>query len=187
MFILNRPLFDNMASKIYYLLIVLLLGILLTSGCTSSDHQSSTVTQIKTTTTVSNINQDFSSMALTINDLPSGWMTSGEPTKSATNYGANFIYVGQSMAIPLAFEITKYPSVNNAKTTFSQMKSNITTVRVDSLNIGDEGFGYQDFVNSEVTFRRGNLIISISTTSSPAVKISLLQPYAELVNSRIKG
>jgi len=185
-----------MVSKIYILLSVVILGILLTAGCTSMDDQSSAVTQSitkapsatsKTTTTVSNINQDFSSMALTINDLPNGWMTSGEPTKNATFFEANFVYIGGSTGIPMAFTITKYPSVNNAKTAFSQMKSAITTVRVDSLNIGDEGFGYQNVADSEVKFRRGNLIISISAISYPAVKISLLQPYAELVNSRIKG
>ena len=185
-------------KKILVILLICLIGMgfVFISGCTSTDNQASTVTTsiikspstpVKTTTTVSNINQDFSSMALTINDLPHGWMTSGDPTKNATMYQADFVYIGGSTGIPLTFTINKYPSVNNAKTTFSQMKSAITNVRVDSLYIGDEGFGYQGVANSAVSFRHSNLIISISTFAYPPIKISDLQPYGELVNSRIKG
>ena len=172
------------------------MGFVFVSGCTSSNDQSSTVTKsitkspsasVKTTTTVSNINQDFSSMALTMNDLPNGWITSGDPTKNATMYEAKFVYVGGSSGVPLTFTISKYPSVDGAKIKFSQMKSEITNVRVDSLNVGDEGFGYQGVAVTQVSFRHGNLIVSLSAMAYPAYKVSDLQPYAKIVDSRIKG
>jgi hypothetical protein len=89
------------------------------------------------------INQDFSSMALTINDLPQGWITEGNPTQNATMYRSTFVLLGGSRGIPLTFTMTKYSSATEAETTFNQQKSAITNVRVDSLNIGDEGFDYQ--------------------------------------------
>ena len=105
-------------KKILVILLICLIGMgfVFISGCTSTDNQASTVTTsiikspstpVKTTTTVSNINQDFSSMALTINDLPHGWMTSGDPTKNATMYQADFVYSGGSTGIPLTFTINK--------------------------------------------------------------------------------
>ena len=184
-------------KKILVALLICLIGIgfVIVSGCSSTNSQSSGTistsksqsTPVKTTTTAGNINQDFSSMALTINDLPHGWMTSGDPTINATRYESKFVYIRGSTGVPLTFTITKYPSVNNAKTIFSQMKSAITNVRVDSLDIGDEGLGYQEVANSAVSFRHSNLIISISTIAYPPIEISNLQPYAELVDSRING
>jgi len=142
-----------------------------------------TVTQPET------INQDFSSMALTINDLPQGSTEYGTPTQNTTTYQAKFVYKSGSTGVPLTFTITKYPSVTDAETTFNQQKSGIAkNMSVTSLTIGDEGFNFQFWSFNVVTFRHGDLIVTLYTyqVMEPVVQVNL-QPYAELVNSRITG
>lgn len=181
-------------SLVFLSICLIGIGFVIVSGCTSTNTQSSVATYtsnsqsfpVKTTIAESNINQDFSSMALTINDLPHGWMTSGDPTKNTTRYEQSFIYIGGSSGVPLTFTISKYSTVEGAKTAFQQMKSGITNVRVDALAVGNEGFGYQQVAYSDVTFRRGNLLISFDTVSYPPIDINNIYPLAKIVDARIK-
>lgn len=172
----------------------MIITILLVCGCTSTKVQSSTtqssITYSPTVTTKTpvpekNINQDFSSIALTISDLPRGWMTSGTPIKNETMYQSEFLYIGSTWPIQLTFTLKKYSTVDDAKNIFQQEKSETTDVRVNALDIGKEGFGYEAGQFTGVVVRNGNLIISFSSQAYPPVKINDLSPYARLVNSRI--
>lgn len=133
--------------------------------------------------------KDLSSIALTINDLPHGWITGESPNVTQTQYNSKFYYVGssRSVGIPLYFEIKAYSSTEEAKNAYNGGKSEITRVRLDSVDIGNEGYAYQEVAFTYVIFRSANLIISFSTYAYPPIPTTDLIPLAKIVNGRING
>lgn len=133
--------------------------------------------------------KDLSSIALTINDLPHGWITGESPNVTQTQYNSKFYYVGgsRSVGIPLYFEIKAYSSFEEAKDAYNEGKSEITRVRVDPVDIGNEGYAYQEVAFTHVIFRSANLIISISSYAYPPLPTTDLIPLAKIVNERING
>lgn len=175
---------------------LIVIALVFICGCSSSSatHSSSSISQPITTspTTVvpqpeTVVTKDFETMALTINDLPHGWIKSGAPTTTDTTYEMEFVNPGGSNGVLLTFSIDRYATIDKAKKDFDLRKSKVTEVKVDALSIGDEGFGYQEPACTSAVFRNRNLIVSVSTNTYPAYSISVLQPYAKLVNSRINA
>jgi hypothetical protein len=158
------------------------------TSITNSDSQFTTTATTRITSDSSDkiITKSFSEFALTINDLPNGWMANGAPTVTENGYQSSFMNINTgSNAVTLTFSTTKYPTVDEAKTVYANQKSQVTDVKVNPINAGNEGFAYQDIVDTHAIFRKGNLIISISTTHYPSVPVSYLTPYAQLVSNRI--
>jgi len=159
---------------------------------TTNSYDKFTTATTTTTTRITSespdeiITKSFSEFALTINDLPNGWMGNGAPTVTENGYDSSFVNINSgSNAITLTFSTIKYPTVDEAKIAYASKKSQITDIKVNSINAGNEGFAYQDIVDTYAIFRKGNLIISISTAHFPSVPASYLTPYAQLVSNRI--
>jgi len=130
--------------------------------------------------------QDLNSMTLTINDFPSGWIRSdAEETKDA--YSAKFFTASENNGALVEQTITRYPGIEEARLEFTTERAQVTDVAVESVNLGNEGFGYID-VSSVVIFRRGNIIIKIEETrNEDQVNPTLdnAKKYAEIVAKRI--
>jgi len=152
---------------------------IISAGCTSSSSDTPRITQPKPAPVVTNVNKDLSSIALTINDLPHGWLGSEKPVFNETHYSAKFVNIGGSVGVVLYFDIIRLDSVDLAKASFSAAKSDITDTRVDALSIGDEAFGFQRISLTSVVFRKANLIITISTETYPPYSIYQLQSFAK--------
>lgn len=176
------------------LVFLIVIASVLMCGCSSSSttHSSSSGSQLTTmspTTAVPQIEtvvtKDLETVALTINDLPHGWIKSGAPTTTGTGYEMVFVNPSGPNGVALTVLIDRYATIDEASEDFTLQKSKITEVRVDTLNLGDEGFGYQEPAYTSVVFRNRNLIVSLSTNTYPAYSISALQPYAKLMNNRI--
>ncbi len=167
----------------------LLLGMILIfatlfAGC-SDQYSSSMATPTPPVDVM--ISKNFSTIVLPVNDLPYNCIVQGEPTISENEYTSTIVYIGGSTDIPLTFKIKRYPTVDQAKSEFIQKKNSITDVRVDNLNIGREGFGYQRVADTYVIFRNANLIVSFNVYAYPAISIDQLVPYAIKINQRIEA
>jgi hypothetical protein len=113
-------------------------------------------------------------------------MVQGTPIVTDDQYVAEFLNINTgSTAVKLNFSITKYPTVDKAKKEYISKKSQVTNVKVNPITAGNEGFAYQGIVDTSAIFRKGNLIVSISTTYYPAVPIAYVTPYADKISSRI--
>jgi hypothetical protein len=180
------------------ILLIVISAIFSAIGSNSSNHSSASPTstansysQSTTTRAISDsseqiVSKSFSEIALTINDLPNGWMVQGTPIVTDDQYVAEFLNINVgSTAIKLNFSITKYPTIDKAKKEYISKKSQVTNVKVNPITAGDEGFAYQDIVDTSAIFRKGNLIVSISTTYYPAVPIAYVTPYADKISNRI--
>ena len=175
------------------LVFFVVLTLVLACGCSSSSKTDSSspnsppMTQPPTTTvsqTETVVTKDFERMALTINDLPHGWIKEGNPVITDTKHEAKFIYPS-SNAVVLTVSIERYATIDAAKEELNLRKNKVTEVRVDTLKIGNEGFGFQQPAYTSVVFRNRNIIVSVNTNTYPAYSINTLQPYAKLINNRI--
>lgn len=175
------------------LVFLVVLTLVLVCGCSSSSETYSSspnfppATQPPTTTvsqTETVVTKDFEKMALTINDLPHGWIKEGTPVVTDTKYEAEFIYPS-SNAVLLTVSMERYATIDAAKEELNLRKNKVTEVRVDTLKIGNEGFGFQQLAYTSVVFRNRNIIVSVNTNTYPAYSIYTLQPYAKLINERI--
>lgn len=175
------------------LVFLVVLTLVLVCGCSSSSETYSSspnfppATQPPTTTvsqTETVVTKDFEKMALTINDLPHGWIKEGTPVVTDTKHEAKFIYPS-SNAVLLTVSMERYATIDAAKEELNLRKNKVTEVRVDTLKIGNEGFGFQQPAYTSVVFRNRNIIVSVNTNTYPAYSIYTLQPYAKLINERI--
>lgn len=158
------------------------------TSTTNSYDQFTTTTTTRITSDSSDkiITKSFSEFALTINDLPNGWMVNTASNVTDNGYDSSFMNINTgSNAVTLTFSISKYPSVDEAKKAYASKKSQVTDVKINSINAGNEGFAYQEIVDTHAIFRKGNLIISISTAHYPSVPVSYVIPYAQMVSNRI--
>ena len=136
------------------------------------------------------ITTDLSAMALTINDLPTGWTVSQPAAIKNGNFSVNFMRVSGFSGNFVYLDIFKYPTVESAKTAYQSDKAQITKYKVESVYLGNEGYGYVDNQASNVVFRKGNIIVktlysesSIGGFSSD-LSISDSKDYAKIVADR---
>lgn len=106
------------------------------------------------------ITQDLSLVALTINDLPSGWVvqrSGGTPNQ----YLADFV---ESSSLNYGFvtlDIRRYTTIDTAKREYYSLIARSPNVRTEAINLGNEGFGYIYSDEAVIIFRRGNVIVKI--------------------------
>jgi len=134
------------------------------------------------------ITQDLSSMALTLNDLPSGWV-SGEAGYTGDIYSAQFFTDSGNSEALVEQTITRYPGIEEAKLELNTERSRATDITIETINLGNEGFGFIDVNYVMVIFRRGNIIVKIEDTRTeyqvnPTTNNA--KNYAEIVTKRIK-
>jgi hypothetical protein len=134
------------------------------------------------------ITQDLSSIALTLNDLPSGWI-SVEAGDTGDAYSAQFFTGSGNSEALVEQTITRYSGIEQAKQELNSERLRATDVTVESIKLGNEGFGYIDVNYVMVIFRRGNIIVKIEDTRTEYQvnpTINNAKNYAEIVAKRIK-
>lgn len=174
-------------SLIRIFIIFSIIGAVLCSGCTSTNSGMSKSSQSQIKPVVTIVNKDFSSIALTINDLPHGWLAPEKPLMNESVYFARFVKIDGSVGVPLTVIIMRENSVETAKNAFSSSKNSITDTRVDSLAIGDEAYGFQRISQTFVTFRKANLIVMINTETYPPYPIYQLESFAKIIDNKISS
>ncbi len=137
--------------------------------------------------------QDLSSMALTINDFPTGWQTNGAAVNTDDNtHSSRFIKIVGLTPYVVYLDITRYPTVDQAKTEYISKNTEITRFKVESVYLGNEGFGYVNDDSSIIIFRKGNIIVRTQYGvggfggSFSSLSISDAKEYAKIVADRIK-
>ncbi len=170
----------------FFLLILIIFGYFAShpgavNGSSSSGSSSETV-----------ITNSPASMALTINDLPTGWKVLSEPKTTGNSYNSEFVQVqGISSAYTVYQTIQENSSIADAVTSYDQTKAKVTDYKVESVNEGDEGFGYVSEDSAYVIFRKANVIVTIQYGEGGigslynTLSISDAQPYADIVASRM--
>jgi len=134
------------------------------------------------------ITQDLSSMALTLNDLPSGW-TSVEAGDTGDAYSAQFFTGSENSEALVEQTIIRYTGIDEAKHELNAERAQATDVTAETIKLGNEGFGYMDVNYVMVIFRRGNIIVKIEDTRTEYQDnptINNAKNYAEIVAKRIK-
>lgn len=133
----------------------------------------------------------MSSIALTINDLPTGWKTFGDAEISKEKYSSKFVRVEGLTPYFVYLDITRNSTIDQAKTEYTSKRAEITQYKVESVNIGDEGFGYVTEGSSIVEFRKGNIIVRTQYGvggfggSFSSLSINDAKTYADIVAGRI--
>lgn len=134
------------------------------------------------------ITQDLSSMVLTLNDLPPGWVSNAAGgTEDA--YSAQFFTGSENSEALVEQTITRYPSIEEAKLELNSERAQAMDITIETINLGNEGFGYIDINYVMVIFRRGNIIVKIEDTRTDYQvnpTINNAKNYAEIVAKRIK-
>ena len=133
------------------------------------------------------ITQDLDSMTLTLDDLPPGWM-SGEAEGTADVYSAQFFIASGNSEGLVEQTITRFPGIEEAKLELNSERAQATDLTIETLNLGNEGFGYIDVNYVMVIFRRGNVIVKIEDTrtdyqDNPTMNNA--KNYAEITAKRI--
>ena len=134
------------------------------------------------------ITQDLSSLSLTLNDFPLDWL-SGEAGGTTDVFTAQFFSGSENSDALVEQTVTRYPGIEEAKLEFTSERDQVTGITPETLNIGNEGFGYIDVNYVMVLFRRGNVIVKIEDTRTEYQDnptISNAKKYAEIVAQRFR-
>ena len=134
------------------------------------------------------VTQDLSSMAFTIDDLSSGWITrssSGTPNQ----YSADFVKSSSSDYGVLMLDIRRYSTIDSARREYYSQIARSPNVKTEAVNLGSEGFGYIYSDKAVIIFRKGNVIIKIEEGRTDYLIHPTLEnakDYASIVADRIQ-
>ena len=134
------------------------------------------------------VTQDLGSIALTLNDLPPGWV-SGDPGGTGDVYSTQFFFGSDNSEGLVEQTITRFADIEDAKLELKTKREQATGVTIETINLGNGGFGYIDVNYVMVIFRRGNVIVKIEDTRTEYQvnpTINNAKNYAEIVAKRIK-
>ncbi|GEM_PF-4688204 len=132
--------------------------------------------------------QDLSTMSLTLDDFPSGWI-SGDAVSTEDAFSAQFFSSSMNSEALVEQTVTRYPGIEEARLELKTERSLVTDVPLETITLGNEGFGYIDVNYVMVIFRRGNIIVKIEDTrteyqDSPTIQNA--KNFAEIVAKRIE-
>jgi ribosomal protein L37E len=134
------------------------------------------------------ITQDMDSITLKLSDLPSGWM-SGDAGGTDDAYSAQFFTSSENSEALVEETITRFPGIEEAKLELNSEREQVTGVTVETINLGNGGFGFIDVNYVMVIFRRGNIIVKIEDTRTEYQEnptMNNAKNYAEIVAGRIR-
>ena len=137
-----------------------------------------------TTPTVALITKAPSEMVLTIDDLPTGWAVSSSGGNE-TQYKSSFDKKGYGGWMFIDCYVRRYSTIETAEQAFSESKEKCSDYKLESMHLGDESFGYQYAEESEVVFRKGNVVVTIEyyrEYGSPS--LSDTKNFAEIVEKK---
>jgi hypothetical protein len=134
------------------------------------------------------ITQDLDTITLTLIDLPSGWM-SGDATGTEDAYSAQFFTSSENSEALVEETITRFPGIEEARLELNSEREQVPGLPVETINLGNGGFGYIDVNYVMVIFRRGNIIVKIEDTRTEYQENPTMdnaKNYAQIVAGRIK-
>ena len=134
------------------------------------------------------ITQDLDSITLTLSDFPSGWM-SGDTGGTEDAYFAQFFTSSENSESLVEETITRFPGTEEARLELNAEKEQVSGLPVETINLGNGGFGYIDVNYVMVIFRRGNIIVKIEDTRTEYQEnptMNNAKNYAQIVADRIK-
>ena len=134
------------------------------------------------------ITQDLDSITLTLIDLPSGWM-SGDAMGTEDAYSAQFFTSSENSEALVEETITRFPGIEEARLELNSEREQVSGLPVETINLGNGGFGYIDVNYVMVIFRRGNIIVKIEDTRTEYQEnptMNNAKNYAQIVAGRIK-
>ena len=134
------------------------------------------------------ISQDLSSMALTINDFPQGWIVRGGGD-TGNAYSAQFEKSSEESPALVELNITRYGSTDTARQQFTSLRAQASGFDIETINLGNEGFGFIDVDYVVVIFRKENIVVTIEDTRSEYqfdTTINNAKNYAQIIANRIR-
>ncbi|MDD1701295.1 MAG: zinc ribbon domain-containing protein [Methanoregula sp.] len=134
------------------------------------------------------ISQDLSSMALTINDLPQGWISRGG-SDTGNAYSAQFEKMSEESPALVELNIARYGSTDASRQQFTSLRAQASGFDIETLNLGNEGFGFIDVDYVVVIFRKENIVVTIEDTRYEYqfdTTINNAKNYAQIVANRIQ-
>jgi hypothetical protein len=127
-----------------------------------------------------------SEIALTINDLPEGWLRREKDSYKDEHYLVTFSreMFGTDY---LDCEVTKYRNISDAKIAFKSEKEYYAgKIKIRSLDSGDEGFEWNYHHECGALFRKANIIVGMyfeSQYGTPELKH--IKKYVGIVEKKI--
>lgn len=173
---------------VIFAIIVGLVGLVVVAGMLANIPSGSSAFQSSSGTIVT---KPLNSMALTINDFPTGWRTYGSPTSTADYYQSNFLKLQMMTPYTVYQTIYRNATVTDAQNFYNTEESSIKEYRVDSVNIGDAGFDYITQDSIYIIFREDNIVVKVQygiggfVPDSSLLSIDDAKQYAEIIANRI--
>lgn len=131
-----------------------------------------------------------SEIALSINDMPEGWMRYEKPFNvTSKTYERFFVTFSRELfgIDYLDCEVTKYCNVSDAKMAFeSNRESYAEKIKTKSVGLGDESYGWNYGHESCVCFRKANIIADLyfeSQYGKPDIEHA--KKFADIVEKKI--
>ena len=134
------------------------------------------------------ITQDLDSITLTAQRSSPGWM-SGDAVGTEDAYSAQFFTSSENSEALVEETITRFPGIEEARLELNSEREQVSGLPVETINLGNGGFGYIDVNYVMVIFRRGNIIVKIEDTRTEYQEnptMNNAKNYAEIVAGRIK-
>ena len=84
----------------------------------------------------------------------------GNAINSNDHYHSDFLQIVGLSGTFVYSDITRNVTISDARAFYLLNKEKITQYKVESVNLGDEGYGYVTSDSSIVVFRKGNIIVT---------------------------
>lgn len=181
--------------------VVAIIGVVMLSGCvkevpTSTQTSATPAVSLPASTpivtpTVTLITKGPLEMLLTIEDMPDEWMRCQKPIVISQSSAFEARYVEFSREIfgtdYLWCEIFNYHNISDAQRAFESSKRDMAEkVKIKSVGVGDESYGWKHGHQSGVYFRKTNIIVDIvfeSQYGKPDIEHA--KKFAEIVEKKI--
>ena len=161
-------------------------GLVSTPTPTITPLPTATPTPTPTPTPISEtmITKSPSEIALLITDMPDGWRGSGKGNE--TRYSSSFDKESYGSLNIIECEVAKYSTIDEAKQNFNDLKMEYDDFKLSSVGIGDESFGWEYGIESNVIFRKANIIVdSWYAKEFGTSHIRDAKKYAKIVEKKI--
>jgi hypothetical protein len=114
---------------------------------------------------------------------------SGDAGGTGDAYSAQFFTSSENNEALVEETITRFPGIEEARLELTTEREQATGLTVESINLGNGGFGYIDVNYVMVIFRRGNIVVKIEDTRTEYQEnptMNNAKNYAEIVAGRIR-
>ena len=117
-------------------------------------------------------------------------MGGGGSSETGDTYSASFVKASGITPEVVGINIIKSSTIDIAKQEYNSLKTQAPSVKIETINLGNEGYGYVYANDIWVIFRKGNVIVKIENVKSEydySPSINDAKKYAEIVANRINS